>query len=167
MRSMKKKGKRLKDDENHGKRAKKSNHKKTIIQIIFILITIILIMFATQYVFKEIERKENIEKQQAEIKEKEENIKKLSENRDYEKMSIENIEIYEKYGNTYFTAEIKNKTENKFEEKEIVIDFLDRENKSIIKFGYHLKEIEPGEKQEIKIITKEDLSEAYDFKIEN
>lgn len=164
MRSIKKKGKRLKDD-NH---TKKNNHyKKTIIQIIFIFIAVVLIIFATQYVFKEIERKEDIEAQETEIKVQEENIKRLSENRTYEKMSIENIKIYEEYGNTYFTAEIKNKTKNKFKARDIVIDFLDEEDKSIIKFGYHIKDIKAGEKLKIKIITNQDLSKAHDFKIED
>lgn len=164
MKSIKKKGKRLKDN-NH---TKKNNHyKKTIIQIIFIFIAVVLIIFATQYVFKEIERKEDIKAQEAEIKEKEENIKRLSENRSYENMSIENINIYEEYGNMYFTAEINNETKNKFKARDIIINFLDEEEKSIIKFGYHIKEINPGEKLEIRIITNQDLIKAHDFKIED
>lgn len=161
---MKKKGKRLQDDKN----IKKNNHhNKIIIQIIFLFIAVVLIIFATQYVFKEIERKEDIEAQEAEIREKEENIRRLSENRTYENMSIENINIYEEYGNTYFTAEIGNKTESEFTARDIMINFIDEEGKSIIKFGYHIKEMNPGEKLEIRIITNQDLSKAHDFKIED
>lgn len=160
---MKKKGKRLQDDKN----IKKSNHrKKTIIQIIFPFIAVVLIIFATQYVFKEIDKQENIKQQDIETKEKEENVKNLSKSREYENMLIDNIQIYEEYGNIYFTAQIENKTKNKFKERDVFFNFLDEEEKSIIKFGYHIKEINSGEKIEIKIITNQDLTKAHDFKIE-
>lgn len=164
MKSIKKKGKRLKGD-NHAKKSN-SSLKKIIIQIFLIFITFLLIMFATQYIFKEIEVKETIKQQEIEAKEKEENVKKLTQSRKYKTLSIENINIYEKYGNTYFIAEIENKAESKFKSKDIVIDFVDEEQKSIIKFGYHIDEMKSGEKVEMKIITNYDLTKTYDFKIE-
>lgn len=85
--------------------------------------------------------------------------------KEFEGMVIKDITMKREDGITYFSANIENSTDKKFEEKDIKIIFQreDLSQMSILKT--HLQNMEPGESVNIQLSTSANLMEAYTFKI--
>ena len=91
---------------------------------------------------------------------------KLLAERTYDGLTVKNISLEAIMGTTVFKATVVNTTDNIYETKEIKIVLKDKENKEYGVINGLIEEIEPNGQTTIHARTTIDLSNAYDFTIE-
>lgn len=160
------KGKRFEKTKKVKSKEKRNTKKIGItIMIVIILIAIIggIVYFAPKWIKEQQERKEE-KRVEAQIQE---NVSNITQEKEYQGMQIKNIQVYEENGNTYFVAEVENTSQENFTKKNVTISFVTKQNELVAKFRYHMSDMKVGEKQEINIVTNNNLKEAYDFQIQD
>ena len=81
----------------------------------------------------------------------------------FQEMKITDIEIKKEDGIIYFSANIKNETDQNFEGRNVKIKFVDENNKPIANFKTKIEEIKPNEAINMQISTSMDIMNAYNF----
>ena len=84
----------------------------------------------------------------------------------FQEMKITDIEIKKEDGIIYFSANIKNETDQNFEGRNVKIKFVDENNKPIANLKNKIEEIKPNEAINMQISTSMDIMNAYNFIIE-
>lgn len=173
-----------------GKNQKKSKNKKGSRKYIIIIIAIILIIAVVAICINiknknkntnnENEQINNQEEQNpvslidmnntenAEIKEgvKENNSKKLVENKQYEKLQITDIKLKAENGMSNFTATVKNNTGKDYAGGLITIKFINKDGSPYAELSAYMPDIKNGGTNTIDASTTADIANAYDFTIE-
>ncbi len=174
-----KKAKRMKNESRNSKKetTKKSiensnrieKNKKKIIIVILMIFLIGLIFLIIKYdIFKlntgkdnNIQNKVIAENLSKEVLEE----KRITKDREYKDLQIQNIKVYEEMGNIFFEAEIENKSEKTFEKRNVTIAFVNEERENIVEYRKHIEEIKSGKTLKIQLIGDTRIAEAYDFRI--
>ena len=92
---------------------------------------------------------------------------KLSEDKKFEDLDITNITMVAENGASIFKAKVANNTDKDFKQKKVTLIFLDKNEKEIFQIGAIIPDILSGHSNEIKCVSMNDITNAYDFKIEN
>lgn len=150
-----KKGKRFKGE-------KKVNKNRIIISLI---VFIVIVLIASVSIFfrnpTDIEVKEELRKEEIEIK-----SNKLLEEKIYKEIKIKNISLKIDESASYFKCELENDTDKRTSKEDICIVFLKEDNSELARFKYQITSIEPKAKEKINIVTTNRLTDAHDFYIE-
>lgn len=144
------------------KGTKKTKGKKITFAIIIILL--VVIGGTTYYICNNIDTVISISKKQK-VSVTQKSSEEFNKEKEYEGMTIKDIKMRREDGITYFTANIENNTEKKFEEKDIKIIFQKEDLTQISILKTHLQSIEVGESVNIQVSTSANLIDAYNFKI--
>ena len=174
-----KKAKRMKKESRNSRRetiedskrnlTRREKNKKKIIVVILIIILIYLAFLAIKYdIFKLNTNEENSIKNEIIAENLSKEVleeKRITKDREYKDLQIQNIKVYEEMGNIYFQAEIQNKSEEIYEKRNVTIAFVNEERDSIVEYRKHIEEIKPGEILEIQLIGDSRIAESYDFRI--
>lgn len=170
------------------KNQKKSKNKKNSRKYIVIIIAIILIIAIGAILINIKNKNSNNKNEQsntqdetnttslidmnntenAEIKEniKENNSKKLLEDKQYEKLQITDIRLKAENGMSNFTATVKNNTGKDYAGGLIKIKFINKDGSSYAELGAYMPDIKNGGTNTIDASTTADIANAYDFTIE-
>lgn len=146
------------------KQTKRKVNKKRIFIIGIILVLVALSIASGLYFINYNANGENKEETSKEISK--EISKKLLEEKQYKEMKIENINMDIDESSSHFKCTIINITDKKYDGEYVKIVFKKEDNSEVARFEYHIESIEPGEKEEINMVTTTNLIEAYDFFIE-
>ena len=150
-----KKGKRFKGE-------KKVNKNRII--IILIALVVIVLIASVSIFFRnstDIEVKEELRKEEIEIK-----SNKLLEEKIYKEIKIKNISLKIDESASYFKCELENDTDKRTSKEDICIVFLKEDNSELARFKYQINSIEPKANEKINIVTTNRLTDAHDFYIE-
>lgn len=86
--------------------------------------------------------------------------------RTFNGLTIKNISLESNKGTTTFKATVINNSENIYPAKEVKITLLDKDGQEYGILNALIEEIQPGGERVIDASTNVDLSNAYNFKIE-
>ena len=86
--------------------------------------------------------------------------------RTFNGLTIKNISLESNKGTTTFKATVINNSENIYPAKEVKIKLLDKDGQEYGILNALIEEIQPGGERVIDASTNVDLSNAYNFKIE-
>lgn len=159
-------------------RGKKKEGINLVVLCLIILITILIIIGIVRGVTKV----KKIDDETSEIQlqgemEEEKNIRllsdgtklnispKLNTNKDFNGLLIKGIQLTYKDGVTNLLAKVVNTTEERTEMIEIEIDLINKNGDSIYKWQGIIGDIEPNEETILNNSITADLSNAYDFRI--
>ena len=92
---------------------------------------------------------------------------KLKEEKDFQGLTIKDIELKTDSGITKFTANIQNNTENDFSEKTAIIVFTNQDGTEYARLTCEIPSVNKGQTNLIDVKTTADIANAYDFKIIN
>lgn len=150
-----KKGRRFKSE-------KRKLYKKKMIIILLILIVIIGIVSAS-YFYRDYmnSNPKETEEEKVEIM-----SNKFLEEKMYKEMKIKDIKLTVDKVASYFKCKIENETDNKFQQEEVFVIFVNEDNSELARFKYQITPIEANTEEEISIVTTNRLTDAYDFYIE-
>lgn len=156
----------MRKNKEKAHRVKQFKLSKVIIGLILAIALILTVLLTKDMFHKEGKAEEKGQETNVNsIYEEEIKEKQITQERNYKKMRIKNIKIYEEKEQVYFSAEIQNTTKNTFKKRNVTIAFIDKEKESIVEYRIHLKEIKPKETITIKLMANRYIKQAYDFKI--
>lgn len=90
---------------------------------------------------------------------------KINEDRDFEGLLLQEIQLSSKNSETQLLANIKNNTSKPTEAMDIDVILLDKNGNEIVKLSGIIDALNPGEETKLNINSSLDYSEAYDLKI--
>lgn len=170
---------------NRTKKTKKINIKKVLIVLLLVMIIMGIFIYVNcnnndkNDVNKIIENEENIATNNLSLIDfnNKENVKidgEIKENisdmflkdKQFDGMYLTKISLKSQNGIVTFLATIENKSGSIFNEKNIKIVFLDKNQNEIGIMRGYVPELKMGEKSNIDFSTSFDYTNAYDFKIE-
>lgn len=152
---------RLKDKKIPKKHRKKINKKRVLLLCIVIAFTIIIVQFDNK-------KEPSNSKTYYEILEngvKLNTSEKLLQNKKFEQFKITNIKITRENALSTISISIENTGKEPNKGVPINIKFVDNHNKEINTVVAYIPELKSGETRDIDILSTEDISEAYNFKI--
>lgn len=91
----------------------------------------------------------------------------LRKNKLLDGLEITNIEIREKNGISTLRADVENKTSVNSKQKNVKITIINKDGEKITELKGIIDPIKIGEKTKLSIAVPTDISNAYDFNIEN
>lgn len=90
---------------------------------------------------------------------------KLNENREFEGLKIENIQLTYQNSQTQLLANVKNDTSTESELMMVEITLYDKDGNKIVSLDGIISPLKPGESTQLNIGSSLDYANAYDFEI--
>ena len=87
--------------------------------------------------------------------------------KEYNGLQITDVKIQINGNNSQFSATVKNTSDKKFNQKNVVIICLDKEKNELIRTGYTLLDIKPNEELKIEFAVETNLNNVSEYKIED
>ena len=97
---------------------------------------------------------------------KKNNSKALLKNKEFKELDVKDIQLEAKDGVTNFLATIENNTDRDFESCIIKLVFINEDGTEYARLEGAIPDIKRGSKTLLDVSTTSDLSNAFDFKIE-
>ena len=160
----------------HGKhgveKEKSKSNRKLNKKIIYALIAILVVGIVIVSVIFGVNRIEGIklgnifEQKEVQITTEENKSEEFAKEKEFLGLKFQNISLKRENGITFFSANVTNSTETKFEEKDVKIIFQNENLEQIANLTTKIKAIEPNETIKFEATTSIDLLNSYTFVIE-
>lgn len=149
-----------------GKRFKRNKKNKSSKIKILIVMLVILVIVLVGLFFVYSSKDDNSDEEQSYEERKQVASVELLNEKIFEEMKIKDISLEIDEYASYFKCNIENTTDKTFEQQDVYIVFVKKDNSELARFKYHLEDILSNEIQKISVITTTILDDVYNFYIE-
>ena len=165
-----KKAKHGKHGINKEETESKKKISKKVVYIIIAILVLILVGTAIVFGLSHIEginlgnilnREENVE-----IVVEENQSEEIKKEKEFLGLKFQNISMRRENGITYFSADVVNETDTKFEGRDVKIIFQNEDLTQIANLTTKMDSVEPGATGKFEVSTSVDLISAYTFKVQ-
>ena len=160
----------------HGKHSieeeKSKSNRKINKKIIYALIAILVVGIVVAAIIFGVNRIEGIklgnifEQKEVQITTEENKSEEFVKEKEFLGLRFQNISLKRENGITFFSADVTNIAEAKFEEKDVKIIFQNESAEQLASLVTKMKSIEPNETIKFEAATSVDLLNSYTFVIE-
>lgn len=143
-------------------------NKKIIYALIAILvvgIVVVAIIFGVNHI-EGIDFKNVFGQKEVQVTTEENKSEEFAKEKEFLGLKFQNISLKRENGITFFSADVTNVTETKFEEKDVKIIFQNESAEQLASLVTKMKSIEPNETIKFEAATSVDLLNSYTFVIE-
>ena len=147
----------------------KKNKKKIVIALVISLVAILAIISIFYILISNNQNTTNEQgttAKQQNVEHENDTSEVLLKDKTFENMKVTNIRLVAENGITTFTAEVINDSDTDFKEKELNIVFTNEDGSIYTVLRGFLPDLKVGESNTIDTSIPQDLSNAYDFTIE-